>query len=343
MIREYDKIILSNPPLSSGRAMAKGSFCYYRDALTYAYAEQLLFISTAPYVHTLIDEYGTVVFVTIGFIGQGWIGKNYANDFEARGFPVVRYALEAEYVGNKTKISLCDIVFIAVPTPTTEDGFNDSYVRDALTNVGTGKTAVIKSTIIPGTTETLQALFPDIFLFHSPEFLVEKTAAYDAAHPQRNIVGMPVDTIEYRKRAEEILSVLPTAPYERIMSARDAEFVKYAGNCFLFTKVIFMNILYDLVEKTGGSWEHIRSALIHDPRIGLSHTEVFHNGGRGAGGDCFIKDFEAFRRMYTERVHDSYGMAILEQEAYKNIQLLVRSKKDLALLASVYGDLSPYE
>ncbi len=278
----------------------------------------------------------------IGFIGQGWIGKHYADDFEARGYDVTRYALEAEYIGNKEKIADCDIVFIAVPTPTTEIGFNDSYVRDALTTVGKGKSAVVKSTIVPGTTEDLQAQFPDIYIFHSPEFLVEKTAAYDASHPNRNIIGIPKDTEEYRRRAEEILSVLPTAPYEKVMSARDAEFVKYAGNCFLFTKVIFMNLLYDVVEKSGGDWQDIRSALIHDPRIGISHTEPVHNSGRGAGGDCFIKDFEAFRRMYAEYVNDEFGNAILAHEAYKNIQLLSRSHKDLELLKGVYGDISKY-
>ncbi len=278
----------------------------------------------------------------IGFIGQGWIGKHYADDFEARGYDVTRYALEAEYIGNKEKIADCDIVFIAVPTPTTEEGFNDSYVRDALTTVGKGKSAVVKSTIVPGTTEDLQAQFPDIYIFHSPEFLVEKTAAYDASHPNRNIIGIPKDTEEYRRRAEEILSVLPTAPYEKVMSARDAEFVKYAGNCFLFTKVIFMNLLYDVVEKSGGDWQDIRSALIHDPRIGISHTEPVHNSGRGAGGDCFIKDFEAFRRMYAEYVNDEFGNAILAHEAYKNIQLLSRSNKDLELLKGVYGDISKY-
>ena len=40
----------------------------------------------------------------IGIIGQGWIGKNYANEFEERGFEVVRYGLEDEYFNNKSKI-----------------------------------------------------------------------------------------------------------------------------------------------------------------------------------------------------------------------------------------------
>lgn len=284
----------------------------------------------------------------IGFIGQGWIGRNYANDFEARGYDVVRYALEAEYVENKEKIAGCDIVFVAVPTPTTEKGFDDSYVRDALTVVGKGKIAVVKSTLLPGTTNKLQELFSDIFLYHSPEFLVEKTAAHDAAHPNRNIVGIPVDTEIYRAKAQEVLSVLPDAPYERIMSARDAEFVKYAGNCFLFTKVIFMNLVYDLVEGTGGNWEDVRGALTHDPRVGESHTQPLHRSrdgsvvGRGAGGHCFIKDFEAFRRMYKEFVGDDTGSAILEQEAFKNIQLLRDSGKDTDLLVAVYGDITKY-
>jgi predicted dinucleotide-binding enzyme len=69
----------------------------------------------------------------IGFIGQGWIGKNYADNFVDRGYSVVRYALEQPYSDNKDSIKECPIVFIAVPTPTTKQGFDDSYVRDALT------------------------------------------------------------------------------------------------------------------------------------------------------------------------------------------------------------------
>ncbi len=93
----------------------------------------------------------------IGFIGQGYVGKNTANDFESRGQDVVRYSLESEYVGNRGGIATCDIVFIAVPTPTTPTGFDFSIVREALGLVGEGKIAVIKSTLLPGTTDTLQS------------------------------------------------------------------------------------------------------------------------------------------------------------------------------------------
>ncbi len=278
----------------------------------------------------------------IGFIGQGWIGRHYADDFEARGYAVVRYGLEAPYTENKDAIATCDIVFIAVPTPTTEKGFDASIVKNVLPLVGKGKIAIIKSTIIPGTTEALQSEFPEIFVLHSPEFLVEKTAAYDAAHPNRNIVGIPHDTEEYRDKARMVIGILPTSPYTSIMRARDAEFVKYAGNCFLFTKVMFMNLLYDLVSNTGGDWQRIKDALVHDPRIGESHTEPLHAGGRGAGGHCFIKDFEAFREMYAAQVGDTRGTELLRTLAEKNIELLVQSEKDIELLTGVYGDLEKY-
>jgi len=274
----------------------------------------------------------------IGFIGQGWIGKNYADDFEQRGYEIIRYGLEEPYTANKERIAECDIVFVAVPTPTTPEGFNIDTVRKVLPLVGKGKIAIIKSTILPGTTETLQSEFPEIYVLHSPEFLVEKTAAHDASHPNRNLIGIPVENEEYTEKAKQVLAVLPRAPYESIMKARDAEFVKYAGNCFLFTKVIYMNILYDLVAKMGGEWSQVKDALIHDPRIGESHTEPIHQSGRGAGGHCFIKDFEAFKKMYDTYMEDSAGEKLIDALATKNIELLVSSNKDIDLLTGVYGE-----
>src|SRR3989338_317347 len=163
----------------------------------------------------------------IGFIGQGFIGKSYADDFEKRGFTVTRYAMEVPYRQNREKIKDCDIVFIAVPTPTTPEGYDYSIVKKVLQHVGKGKIAVIKSTLLPGTTEKLQKLYPDIFVMHSPEFLTARTAARDAANPDRNIVGIPTDTKEMRKAAATVLSVLPRAPFQKMMSSSEAELVKY--------------------------------------------------------------------------------------------------------------------
>ncbi len=275
----------------------------------------------------------------IGFIGQGWIGRNYADCFEARGFDVVRYSLEASYVGNRQKIKDCRIVFIAVPTPTTPTGFDDSLVVSALESIGPGSTVVIKSTILPGTTEKLQDLFPDIIVMHSPEFLVEKTAAYDAAHPSRNIVGIPKGNPEHRARAADVLSVLPKAPFELICPARDAELIKYGANAFLYLKVVYANILHGLARGLGCDYARVRDMVAADARIGPSHLQIADDGGRGAGGHCFIKDFEAFIGLYAQVADDPMGLVALAAWRDKNVQLLRASGKNLDLLRGVYGEM----
>lgn len=277
----------------------------------------------------------------IGFIGQGFVGKNMADDFEERGFETIRYSLEPEYVGNKDRVKEADIVFIAVPTPTRPEGFDDSILRGEIKLVGQGKTAVIKSTILPGTTESIQAENSGISVLHSPEFLVAATASLDSRNPERNIVGIPIDSDEYRAKAEAVLAVLPKAPYEKILLSKETELIKYIGNNFLYTKVIFMNLMYDLAEKLGADWQKVSEAVAADKRIGKSHMQPVHtserSSGRGAGGHCFPKDFEALLRFYKDQVPDEKGLKVLESIRDKNIELLVQSGKDADILEGIYN------
>ena len=279
----------------------------------------------------------------IGFIGQGFIGKSYADDFVNRGYEVVRYSLEPEYINNQARIADCDIVFIAVPTPTTPAGFNYDILKDVLALAGPKKSVVIKSTILPGTCAQLQELYPNLYIFHSPEFLTEKNAAFDAAHPTRNIIGCPVSNEEYQRRAQEILDILAPAALSFICSAKEAEIIKYAANSFLFMKVIYANIFYDLAAKEGSDWEKIVAGLSADPRIGTSHLNPVHSSGinkkigRGAGGNCFVKDFAALREYAEKAGLDELSLDFLRSAEKKNISLLKNSGKDIELLESVYG------
>ncbi len=282
----------------------------------------------------------------IGFIGQGWIGKHYADDFENRSYSVIRYSLEEPYIANKNKIKDCQIVFIAVPTPTTKKGFSYALVEDALGNLADGATAIIKSTILPNTTKKLQEQFPKLYIMHSPEFLREESAAHDASFPDRNIIGIPEQTQEYTNRAEQVMAVLPKASYQKIIPSLEAEMIKYVGNCFLYSKVVIMNTFHDMVTGAGGDWSLVRDAMIHDPRIGASHTQPIHKSGhdgkstgekRGAGGHCFIKDFEAFKSFHTEYVGDKLATKMLQSMIEYNNQLLLNSSKDLDILEGVYG------
>lgn len=274
----------------------------------------------------------------IGFVGQGWIGRNYADDFESRGYKTVRYALEEPYRKNKDKVKEADIVIIAVPTPTTPKGFDISIVEEALTHIGKGKIAVLKSTILPGTTERLQKKFPGITLMYSPEFLSESTAAYDAAHPFSNIMGLPVNDAAHRAAATKALAVMPKAPFEHVCTSTEAEIIKYSHNASAYVQIVMFNMLYDLSQKLGSNWQAIQDALEADPYISNRYARPVHKKGRGAGGGCFIKDFSALR-MLIEKITPKNVKAIQAMKAFeaKNIELLLNSHKDLGLLQGVYG------
>ena len=273
----------------------------------------------------------------IGFIGQGFIGKNYADDFMRRGYRVVRYALEEPYRKNKEKIRDCDIVFIAVPTPTTVRGFNARIVEKSIGLVGKGKIAVIKSTILPGTTVKLQKKNTGCTVLYSPEFLAEVTAAHDAAHPLSNIIGISASTPKHTAAARAVLKVLPRAPFILICSSTEAEIIKYTHNTSGYVQIVLFNMLYDLSKKMGGDWQRIHEAIKADPLICNRYAQPVHKSGRGAGGHCFIKDFAALRSLYGKISKDPEGVRALTAFEEKNKKLLRQSKKDLDLLEGVYG------
>ena len=90
------------------------------------------------------------------------------------------------------------------------------------------------------------------------------------------MVGYPIDTSEYRDRAQVIIDLLPIAPVNIGCTSREAEFIKYGSNSFLFLKVIYANILYDLARTAGSDWSVIKHGIGSDPRIGESHLDILH-------------------------------------------------------------------
>jgi len=274
----------------------------------------------------------------IGFIGQGYIGKNYADDFERRGFRVVRYALENGYEKNRELIKRCDIVFVAVPTPTTPKGFSAKIIREILPLVGKGKISVIKSTILPGTTKALQKENLRIIVLNSPEFLSEVQAARDAAYPFSNIVGVPLQDGKHKRAAWDVQAILPKAPFVLVCDSTEAEIIKYTHNMSGYVQIVFFNMMYDISRKLKCDWSQIEKVMQADPMICNRYAKPIHKSGRGAGGNCFIKDFAAFTDFYASKVKaDAVGIKTLRTIEEKNKEILLASKKDLHLLEGVYG------
>lgn len=275
----------------------------------------------------------------IGCIGQGFVGKNIADNFVVRGFEVVRYSLEPDFLMNKEKISDCDVVFIAVPTPSTSVGCDYSIVESALSVVGDGKTAVIKSTIPPGTSKKLQLIFSKKTILFSPEFLSEITAAYDIANPILNVVGYDNDLPGHKESANLIMSLLPECEHNFIVSLQAAELFKYAHNMHGYFRIILSNLLLEIATTVDADWAEVSSMMDKDVMMSPYYNQPTHKGGRGAGGACFIKDMAAFRALYAKLLEqDTLGLDVFKAVERKNIELLQVTGKSIDQLNQTYGD-----
>lgn len=190
-----------------------------------------------------------------------------------------------------------DIIFIAVPSPSRADGSVEiNPVISALARLKSRKTAVIKSTVPPGTTERLQKRFPYLKILFNPEFLTEKNAWNDFLKPDRQIVGF---TRKSRAVSSKVFALLPAPPFSALarkykFTATEAELIKYAANVYLARRVVFANVIADVAAKLGADYENVRRGLAADKRIGDSHLDVCYHGYRGFGGYCFPKDARAF-------------------------------------------------
>lgn len=229
----------------------------------------------------------------IGIMGVGMVGGSIQRYFEQKKEVKPFLYDPGRNLGSVEEVNQADVIFVCVPTPYLRDGkgFDLSYVEDALSKIKDGKIVVIKSTVLPGTTEAFQTKRPNHKILFNPEFLTEVTADQDMSYPDRQIVGY---TEKSYNVAGDILQVLPIAPLERIMPATEAEMVKYFGNTWFSTKVTFANQMYDLCQSLGIDYDRVMEAASADKRIGRSHLEVWHKGYRGYGGKCLPKDTKAF-------------------------------------------------
>ena len=199
-------------------------------------------------------------------------------------------------LGSRDELNSADMVFVAVPTPYDEKrgGFDLSIVEETLANLEGEKIVVIKSTVIPGTTEMLQEKYPNHKILFNPEFLTEITADQDMKFPDRQIVGY---TDQSYTVAGDLMQILPQAPLERIMTSTEAEMVKYYGNTWFSVKVIFAEQMFDLCQALGVNYNRIKEGAAADKRIGRSHLAAGHGGYRGYGGKCLPKDTRALIQM----------------------------------------------
>jgi UDPglucose 6-dehydrogenase len=199
------------------------------------------------------------------------------------------------------------IIFIAVGTPSSEDGSADlsgvlSCARALGQRIGRDTLVVVKSTVPVGTNDQVLAVLQKelqlrgspakVSTASNPEFLKEGAAVDDFMRPDRIVVGVK------DAASAEMLSALYT-PFNRnrdrllVMDVRSAEFTKYAANAMLALRISFMNEMANMADRLGVDIEEVRYGIGADPRIGPH----FLYAGVGFGGSCFPKDLRALARI----------------------------------------------
>jgi len=231
----------------------------------------------------------------IGIIGGGVLGGAMKGYFtEAKIYD------KYKELDSLEEVKAQDLIFVCVPTPYTQGiGFDYSVLDEVFGNLAglEGKVVVIRSTVLPGTTEKYQEKYPQLKLMFNPEFLDEATAQEDYSKPDKQIIGY---TDQSKDLAQEVLDLLPQAPFMTIMAAHDAEMVKYMVNNYYALRVIFANQVYDLCQKAGLDYEAVKEAFIHDRRVADGHFKPVHKGYRGYGGKCLRKDMDSMIDFFEQ-------------------------------------------
>lgn len=236
-------------------------------------------------------------------------------------------------------VTQAQTVFLAVGTPSSDDGQADlKYLFSACDGIAPylqdESVVVVKSTVPVGTghkvNDYLKSKTSKKFsVVNNPEFLKEGSAVEDFMKPERIIIGTQND------KAAAVVEEL-YEPFNRQlkrtirMSNISAEMTKYAANCFLATKISFMNEIARLCDLMGADVEEVRQGISTDSRIGSQ----FLYPGPGYGGSCFPKDVKAL--VYTAKeqgmhlqIVEATELVNAEQKKYMVGKVLKHFKGDV--------------
>lgn len=248
---------------------------------------------------------------SFGIIGGGVVGSALANWFGACAHVYDIDPLKSN--STLEEVFDCPWIFFAANLKDNCAGHGYDIALNYLRQMRRGTRLVVKTTIVPGTCDRLQADAPHLTVMYNPEFLVEAHPEDDFRNPHIQVAGT-----DNPEAGNELLSMLPSAPSAYICTRRQAELLKHANNSYLATKVSWFNQLYEAVGEV--DFYAVRAMMAEDPRIGPSHTNVDQDRYRGWSGKCFTKDVPAFA--------NTVGMPIVKHVVSYNRILLMEQGLD---------------
>jgi GDP-mannose 6-dehydrogenase len=242
-----------------------------------------------------------------------------------------------------------DISYICVGTPTLRNGEHDlSQLDHSLGEIGAAlrdksayHTVVIRSTVVPGSTERFliprlesasgKREGPDFGVCYNPEFLREGSAVADFFEPTITVIGGtgPVPL----RAARQVYDWVPGKVFET--SLRSAEAVKSICNAFHALKVTFANEVGTLCKQMGADTEAVFEIFKADTRLNAS--AAYLTPGFAFGGSCLPKDLRAV--IHLARQFDGQ-LPVLDavlpsnnQHVHRAVEMVLRTgKKKVAII-----------
>ena len=202
----------------------------------------------------------------------------------------------------RTAIEQSNVIFCAVGTPPLKDHYADLsavlvVAKDFSLYSNNAKFFINKSTVPIGTSEEISRIISangkgkfSHRIISNPEFLREGSALQDFFHPDRIIIGLAQDDKESRQLMENLYRPFTDRGVPMVFTdIRSSEVIKYASNCFLATRLSFVNELANFCELAGADIKEVTKGVGLDHRIG----HLFFEAGIGFGGSCLPKDLHA--------------------------------------------------
>ncbi|MGC8581681.1 MAG: NAD(P)-binding domain-containing protein [Thermoplasmata archaeon] len=288
----------------------------------------------------------------VGIIGAGYVGKAIGIYLKGKGHDVLFYDInphvvdEIQTMGFFVSDNIKDVakrrnIFLCVSTPTDKNGNQNLYnIISAITDLAinikntVGKhTLIIKSTIIPGTTE--KVFLPIIYehvnpenigIIYSPEFLTEidgtwtdnKNYKINPENEYRLIIGEG-DNKQWGDILLKDIYLDINVPIIRT-DYKTAEMIKYASNNALASRISYWNEMFLICHELGIDSNVVARASSLDPRIGIYGT--VH--GKGFGGKCLPKDLKAFVKFARKYHGVPLHSAVLKVNEYMKKKYGVR-------------------
>lgn len=263
----------------------------------------------------------------IGIIGIGFVGGAVLNSYDRFNVELVTIDSDSTRgTGTYADLHDADGVFVCVPSPVGEGGFCDTSILESvllkLKEVNFQNVIISKVTAPPDVYTRLQNLYPN--LVYSPEFLTAANANNDYLMSSCVIIGGKYSTFKVAAKTIIYESNLSTNNYV-YCSIEEASLTKYVINCFLATKVVFMNEIKQLADMVGIDYNKVEKLVQEDYRIGESHTKVpGPDGSLGFGGACFPKDTSALL-AYANSI--GFNPNVLDAAVKKNLMLRLTDPK----------------